>query len=374
MFLKLIFNKQKKKLKFKEDLQDVDKLRELICSFKKWNLTDFDLVFSDDEEGESNPLQDNHDMEYMLEVKKDKKFVEVHIIDNEDRTVLMDSMNQTELIDLSEMKEEQGNRKEELIEDINNILVSRQNNDCFVKKKSELVAEINEKLKNQQITTFFEKQKSVEVDMGVEEIKEEKKELSPKNKPNHKVTMYSTYGGRIPQHYSVFVEEKKSDYPESLKMKSPKTVNKFQCMTRHTGVSCDNCSCYPIVGRRFKCAVCFDFDICENCEEKGVHNHHPMARFLGVTNNINHKPNNMNKATLLNLEQKEEKKGKEEENYPCIDDQKEKTLEEEKMELLEFISPGAQTMQFKRAFLEKYRDLDVETFYEQIVRNVEAFK
>lgn len=372
MFLKLIFNKQKKKLKFKEDLKDVDKLRELICSFKKWNLTDFDLVFSDDEEGESNPLHDNHDMEYMLEVKKDKKFVEVHIIDNEDRTVVMDSMNQTELIDLSEMKEEKGNRNEELIEDINNILVSQQNNDCFVKKKNELVAEINEKLKNQQITTFFEKQKDVEVDMGVEEIKEEKKELSPKNKFDDRDIYYNQVRRQVPQPKPVFVEEKKNLFEECSKMDSAKTVNKFQCMTRHTGISCDNCSCYPIVGRRYKCAVCYDFDICENCEEKGVHNHHPMARFLSVNKNLYHKPLKMNKPVIFNIEKKEEEK--EEENYPSIDDEKEKTLEEEKIELLEFISPGNQTKQIKQAFLEKYKDLDVESFYEQIVNNVEAFK
>ena len=35
----------------------------------------------------------------------------------------------------------------------------------------------------------------------------------------------------------------------------------------HTGVICDVCQA-PICGRRFKCTVCSDFDICETCEKK----------------------------------------------------------------------------------------------------------
>lgn len=37
--------------------------------------------------------------------------------------------------------------------------------------------------------------------------------------------------------------------------------------TVHTGVRCDGCSCFPIVGTRFKCSVCPDYDLCERCEK-----------------------------------------------------------------------------------------------------------
>ena len=36
----------------------------------------------------------------------------------------------------------------------------------------------------------------------------------------------------------------------------------------HIGVTCDGCGAYPIVGCRYKCAVCKNFDFCEKCEEK----------------------------------------------------------------------------------------------------------
>jgi hypothetical protein len=39
----------------------------------------------------------------------------------------------------------------------------------------------------------------------------------------------------------------------------------------HNRVSCDGCGVSPIVGIRYKCTVCHDFDYCENCERAGNH-------------------------------------------------------------------------------------------------------
>ncbi len=36
----------------------------------------------------------------------------------------------------------------------------------------------------------------------------------------------------------------------------------------HTGVKCDGCGAQPIVGVRFKCTVCPDYDLCATCEFK----------------------------------------------------------------------------------------------------------
>ena len=47
----------------------------------------------------------------------------------------------------------------------------------------------------------------------------------------------------------------------------------------HFGVKCDGCGAYPIVGCRFKCAVCDDFDYCEGCEQKLSEKHnHPFLK------------------------------------------------------------------------------------------------
>ena len=47
----------------------------------------------------------------------------------------------------------------------------------------------------------------------------------------------------------------------------------------HFGVKCDGCGKFPIIGSRFKCAVCDNFDYCEDCEEKLSEKHnHPFLK------------------------------------------------------------------------------------------------
>lgn len=41
----------------------------------------------------------------------------------------------------------------------------------------------------------------------------------------------------------------------------------------HERVACDGCGVHPIVGVRYKCSVCKNFDFCEKCEESKDHPH-----------------------------------------------------------------------------------------------------
>merc|ERR1712012_877575 len=45
----------------------------------------------------------------------------------------------------------------------------------------------------------------------------------------------------------------------------------------HHGVVCDGCD-GPVVGPRYKCLVCPDYDLCATCEARGLHAHHKMIR------------------------------------------------------------------------------------------------
>lgn len=40
---------------------------------------------------------------------------------------------------------------------------------------------------------------------------------------------------------------------------------------------CDGCD-QPIFGLRYKCLVCPDYDLCEECETKALHSEHDMIR------------------------------------------------------------------------------------------------
>merc|ERR1712233_235666 len=45
----------------------------------------------------------------------------------------------------------------------------------------------------------------------------------------------------------------------------------------HPGVTCDGCE-GPVLGPRYKCLICPDFDLCGNCEARGLHVQHKMIR------------------------------------------------------------------------------------------------
>lgn len=54
----------------------------------------------------------------------------------------------------------------------------------------------------------------------------------------------------------------------------------IESQTIHYRVSCDMCNAFPIVGIRYKCTVCPNFDLCEKCESENWKQHnHPMIKY-----------------------------------------------------------------------------------------------
>jgi hypothetical protein len=61
----------------------------------------------------------------------------------------------------------------------------------------------------------------------------------------------------------------------------PKTNNEMEHTVVHEGVSCDECGCIPIRGRRYKCTVCVNYDLCMVCNiavpDQHVNGFHPFV-------------------------------------------------------------------------------------------------
>lgn len=49
------------------------------------------------------------------------------------------------------------------------------------------------------------------------------------------------------------------------------------CSKIYIGVTCDGCKVNPIMGMRYKCTECHNYDLCGDCKTKGTHSHHSMV-------------------------------------------------------------------------------------------------
>ena len=64
------------------------------------------------------------------------------------------------------------------------------------------------------------------------------------------------------------IEAKLSD----LRLQQAKeTEQKAAFFGEHAGITCDGCGAVNIVGFRYQCTVCPNFDLCESCEGRGIH-------------------------------------------------------------------------------------------------------
>lgn len=53
----------------------------------------------------------------------------------------------------------------------------------------------------------------------------------------------------------------------------------FDIRVKHDGIKCDICDTTPIVGTRFKCQQCPDFDLCQSCFDSNHHNVHIFSAY-----------------------------------------------------------------------------------------------
>jgi hypothetical protein len=50
-------------------------------------------------------------------------------------------------------------------------------------------------------------------------------------------------------------------------------------LTKENNLSNSGCNRSPIIGIRYKCLECFDYDLCETCADRQlIHSHHVMAK------------------------------------------------------------------------------------------------
>jgi hypothetical protein len=85
------------------------------------------------------------------------------------------------------------------------------------------------------------------------------------NKDSNTLKVFVTFSQPIPQQQQQQQQQQQREQED--------TTNK-EC---HVGVECDGCK-GPIIGCRYKCFVCPNYDLCEKCSSAGIHSEHNMIK------------------------------------------------------------------------------------------------
>ena len=94
---------------------------------------------------------------------------------------------------------------------------------------------------------------------------------------NEKYNQLQKIKKEIMQLQEKLAESEKKDKIESTKLRAKQTNNGK--ISIHGDYICDGCDADPIIGIRYKCAVCEDFDYCEKCEKiMGPKHGHPFLK------------------------------------------------------------------------------------------------
>ena len=103
-----------------------------------------------------------------------------------------------------------------------------------------------------------------------------------KDLPTLKISkdIYNTVNNEGEKNEKLKSNKKAENRPQNIPTKNnlcptKKTMIDKEKKTKHFGVKCDQCGENPIVGCRYKCSICPNFDFCEECEKKYAtqHNH-----------------------------------------------------------------------------------------------------
>ena len=96
--------------------------------------------------------------------------------------------------------------------------------------------------------------------------------------------------------------KRENDYNELSRSISSRN-NLSMCETVHNGIKCEKCKKEPIIGYRYKCSICENYNLCEECEEKNAETQEHKHNFIRIRKaNDENKKENIKNNNVISLE------------------------------------------------------------------------
>ena len=268
MFLKINWNNKTKKISLTADLHNYQKFLEIIKVVTGLDPKNLEIYFFD-VENEKLPMNDRLDFDYFLAGKSNDKYRELFVEKKATYSELFLRERDAELQECFKKL------------DIKMSNMSGVTDPSFVEKA----------MKESQLNSNFmfsqNKTDTKAPDTGLEDFSSHFLKRNNPFLPNPVSTPLSPFleiskpDIRLAKVESIItIDEDEFTFKSKCPFLKNKTEEKTKTgsKTIHNCVSCDVCGTENITGKRFKCLVCKDYDICETCEDNNSHNFHPMIR------------------------------------------------------------------------------------------------
>ena len=155
---------------------------------------------------------------------------------------------------------------------------NNKNKDNLIKERIKEIKNLKENLKGEPKINFDENKEIINLKENLKsnevEIEKQRNQIeilqNEKNSNELKIKEYEDQ-----------VENLKNEISNIKKIPNP-----IKCETVHEGIKCQKCFQEPIIGYRYKCSVCNDYDLCQNCEEKNSISEDHQHDFIKIRKNL----------------------------------------------------------------------------------------
>ena len=278
--LQCLAQEKKEKKEILQELEDSKKLNESMY----FTINNISTIVKDDESPKDILLNNLKEEKALLENQLNEEREKMNLIEkiyNDDNLMMQKKLEQ--LNNEFNLQKQQMNEKNNLI--IKNE-IEKGINDYINKSKIEMLNKENEinNIKNSYENNLNKIREECyeEIEQKFSKIYEEKiKEIHESILNNSKILCDQI----ISQNQKQFEEEEKKrnqviDANIFNNAHDNFNINPiFKCKTIHNGIQCNYCKKNPIVGYRYKCIECPDYNLCQICE-KVVEHEHNFIRYV----------------------------------------------------------------------------------------------
>jgi hypothetical protein len=162
-------------------------------------------------------------------------------------------------------------------------------NERLVKERAEKERQLNERLIKEQLEKEKLEQQRIERELLLEYERKEKELLLQKQKQaeqDFEKTLRDSVIKAVSESINLNVEKFKEEISKKAIEQASSAIEKvlsnssiYRNEEIHHGIKCSNCFSLPIIGVRYKCNVCINYDLCSACETILGDSHcHPMTK------------------------------------------------------------------------------------------------